>query len=115
MDISEILKLKFPSANFMQDIKLQDNGQGPYIKEWHLPDPKPQKATIDKWKGELDLAYRQQQVRVKRAQEYAAQGITVANLTIAMLEKVIENRPESIDALQLKRLAIKQANPIPTE
>lgn len=59
MNIVEILKLKFKSANFLGDIVLQDDGEGAYIKEWNLVDPIPTKEDLVKWGGELDLEYRQ--------------------------------------------------------
>ena len=55
MNISEILNIKYPNASFFLDIILQDDGEGPYIKEWNLDSPKPQKATIEAWGLEEDV------------------------------------------------------------
>ena len=60
MNISEILRLKFPQANPLSDYILQDDGQGPYICEWNISDvEKPTQEDLDVWAEELDLAYRQ--------------------------------------------------------
>lgn len=66
MNIAEILLLKFPNSNFRRDIIIQDDGHGPYIKEWNLPDPKPTQANLDQWAIDLDLPYRQQQAVMQR-------------------------------------------------
>lgn len=36
MQLNDLLKLKFPTANFRKDILLQNDGEGIYIKEWNL-------------------------------------------------------------------------------
>ena len=59
MNLGDILRLKFPNASWVKDIILQDDGTGPYIKEWNLEIFKPTKKDLDKWAIELDLEYRQ--------------------------------------------------------
>lgn len=55
MNIAEILILKFPDADFFSDIILQDDGEGPYIKEWNIEGvTKPTKSDITKWEAEAD-------------------------------------------------------------
>ena len=56
MNLADILRLKFTDINFLRDVLLQDDGKGPYIKEWNLPEPKPDEATIAQWKLELEPA-----------------------------------------------------------
>lgn len=41
------LKEQFPSASFLKDIILQDDGQGPYIKYWGLGSPKPTEEELN--------------------------------------------------------------------
>lgn len=55
----------------MVDIKLQDDGQGPYIKEWNLEVPQP---TMD----ELNAAYTDPSVQ----QQWALEQNRIANLPI---------------------------------
>lgn len=103
--VAEIILLKYPDINPLVDVVLQDDGAGPYIKEWNLETPKPTKKDLDKWAEEFDLAYRQQQAKLAR--EYppiekqldmqywdSVNGTTVWQDTIA---------------------AIKEASPIPQE
>lgn len=49
MNLFDILSIKFPGASFLHDIKLQDDGEGAYIAEWNLPQPKPDANTIKSW------------------------------------------------------------------
>lgn len=106
MQLGELLRLKFPSIDSIDGYRVQDDGQGAYIKEWNVPViPKPTQEDLDKWALELDLQYRQQQARNSRVypsiQEQAdmqywdsINGTTVWQDTIT---------------------AIKEANPIPQE
>ena len=66
ISLPELLKLKYPNANFMSDIKLQDIGKGPAIYEWNLVDPVPRQKDLDMWQVEFDLAYRQHQAVLQR-------------------------------------------------
>ena len=54
MNISEIIKLKYPNARSLIDFKVQDDGQGPYIKEWNISDKKPSDEDLANWG--IDLA-----------------------------------------------------------
>ena len=56
MKLNEILTIKYPEASFIKDIVLQDDGEGAYIKEWNLPEPKPDDATLNQWNLELEPA-----------------------------------------------------------
>jgi len=49
----------------------------------------------------------------KRRAAYLHEGVTPEALTIALTEKVAENRSEALDALQAKRAAIKLQFPKP--
>lgn len=54
MNLYEIIKLKYPDIDFMSDVLLQDDGQGPYIRYWNLADPKPSTSQLEKWSLELE-------------------------------------------------------------
>jgi hypothetical protein len=41
--------------DFLKDVLLQDDGQGPYIKEWNLDIPKPTMAQLDALKPKQQL------------------------------------------------------------
>ncbi|MCK5615450.1 hypothetical protein KAR91_77015 [Candidatus Pacearchaeota archaeon] len=44
----------------------------------------------------------------ERETEYIKEGCTEKELIVALWEKVVENRPESADALEVKRQAVKE-------
>ena len=46
-----------------------------------------------------------------RAKEYLAKGLTPDKLIVALWEKVVENRPEEADKIQVERVAIKEQIP----
>lgn len=51
MNIYDVLKIKYPEADFRKGIIIFDDGQGPYIKEWNLPDLiQPSMQEIEDWK-----------------------------------------------------------------
>lgn len=54
MNIWFILSRKYPGANFLTDIKLQNDGDGVYIKEWNLSCPKPSDDDLNQWAKELE-------------------------------------------------------------
>lgn len=49
-----------------------------------------------------------------REKDYNESGSKIQDMIVAMWEKVIENRPESANAIQEKRLVIKDKYPKPT-
>ncbi len=105
MLLNEILVLKFPSANFLKEIILQDEGKGPYIKEWNLESPQPSQEDLDKWAIDYDLQYRQQQAVAQRV--YPAIS---AQLDMIYHDHV-NNTNVWIDTIE----AIKLAHPKPME
>lgn len=52
--ISKALQRLFPEATPGVDFLLQDDGDGPYIREWNLAAPKPSQAKIDALGGEIE-------------------------------------------------------------
>lgn len=71
MTLFDILKIKYPDANFQYDILIQDdsNGRGPYIKEWSREDPKPTDKQIRQWfqDAEVIASYEQSQKAIANA------------------------------------------------
>lgn len=72
MQLYDILKLKFPNADFRNSIKLQDDGKGVYIKEWNLQDPQPTQDDIDQWQTDYAQAYQFQQNKIINQSIYDA-------------------------------------------
>ena len=63
MNLAELLKLKFPLADFMSDIILCDHGlgKGVEIQKWSLDGvPRPSISTLAQWRTEVRFAYRTQ-------------------------------------------------------
>lgn len=56
MHISDILRFKYPLANYLTDIILRDDGDGVYISYWGLPDPCPTDSDLQQWQAEMDNA-----------------------------------------------------------
>jgi len=49
-----------------------------------------------------------------RKREYAAEGVTLEEMIVALFEKVVEGKSEMADALQAKRLLAKGRSPKPS-
>lgn len=69
MQLNEILTTKFPDAFkiFPPKIRLQDDGEGIYIKEWNIDEPEPTQEQLDAWAIELeDELFNSQQRELRR-------------------------------------------------
>ena len=60
------------SVDFINDVLLQDDGNGPYIKEWNLAIAKPTDAQLDSYESAADLEERQNAVRATRKAAYGS-------------------------------------------
>lgn len=109
MDLAKTLKLKFPNVSFLKDIILQDDGNGPYIKEWNLQTPKPTDADLLAWKEELKSQYEVEQVIMNRRTEYPIPEL----LAVALWKHIIDNDSTELLALQAKREEVKAKYPKP--
>lgn len=110
MNIADILLLKFPKIDLINQVVVRDDGNGAYIAKWDINlGAKPTKADLDKWAVELKSKYDLNQIAIKRESEYP----TEKELIVALWEKLVENRPESAEALEVKRQAIKIKYPKP--
>lgn len=105
----ELLKLKFPNADFLHEILLGANdetGEGSEIKSWnykHAPQPSPE--DLERWRQEYDLSYRQNQVRELRDALYP----TWKDQFDMQYKDKINNSDVWVKTIE----AIKSANPIP--
>lgn len=57
MNLPELLQLKFPNIDFLKDVLLSDEGNGPFIREWNLEVPKPSKEDLELWADELKVPF----------------------------------------------------------
>jgi len=55
-NLARIIDIKFPTVNFLTDVIIQDDGNGPYIKEWNLPGDMPDQAQLYEWEEEVQEA-----------------------------------------------------------
>ncbi len=112
MHISNILRLKLPTADFRKDIILQDDGQGAYIKEWNVFNvPLPTQADINQWAIELQSQHDLNVVLQAREAAYPA----IKDMVVALWENILEDRPEAMTALEQERISVKARFPKPTE
>ena len=96
------------SVDFESDVLLQDDGSGPYIKEWNIEGvAKPTDEQLATYESAADLHERQNAVRATRK---AAYGSIADQLDMQYKDKL--NGTTTWDD---HVAAVKSANPIPTE
>jgi hypothetical protein len=79
---------------------------------WLDESPKPEKNTLDQEYIEYQTKYG---YIAKREEAYQAAGLTPQALTIALWERLVENNPQTSDALEIIRQDIKNRYPKPSE
>jgi len=57
-------------VDFRNEVRLQDDGKGAYIKEWNLDIPKPTMAQLDAFEAQANEVERLNLVKANRANEY---------------------------------------------
>jgi hypothetical protein len=57
-------------VDFRTEVRLQDDGNGAYIKEWNLDIPKPTMAQLDAFEAQAIEVERLNLVKANRANEY---------------------------------------------
>jgi hypothetical protein len=83
-------------VDFLKDVRLQDDGQGAYIKEWNLDIPKPTMAQLDAFEAQANIVESNLAQVQNRIKEYG----TIAQ----QIEYITEN---GLDAWQTKVNNIK--------
>ena len=86
--------------NFLKDVRLQDDGNGAYIKEWNLDIPKPTMAQLDAFEAQANIVENNQAQVQNRIKEYGS--------IAEQIEYITEN---GLDAWQLKVADIKSKFP----
>jgi hypothetical protein len=87
-------------VDFLKDVRLQDDGQGAYIKEWNLDIPKPTMAQLDAFEAQANIVESNLAQVQNRIKEYG----TIAQ----QIEYITEN---GLDAWQTKVNNIKAKYP----
>ena len=98
---SKIIQYVGNKVDFDNDVKLQNDGQGDYIKEWNLDSPaKPTDAQLNALESDADdYEFNQAQIE-KRKAEYGSAD--------QQMENIIEN---GLEAEQLRIQSIKDKYP----
>lgn len=87
-------------VDFRNEVRLQDDGNGAYIKEWNLDIPKPTMAQLDAFEAQAEVYERNQQVINTRKSLYGSWE--------KQLEEINEN---GIDSWKARIANIKLNNP----
>ena len=87
-------------VDFLNDVKLQDDGNGAYIKEWNLEIPKPTDTQLSAVESDADKLERNNQVIATRKKLYGSWE--------SQLEEIYDN---GIDSWKTRVAQIKADNP----
>jgi hypothetical protein len=87
-------------VDFLNDVKLQDDGQGVYIAEWNLDIAQPTEAQLDALESQAQTYENNQQVIATRKNLYGSWE--------SQLEEIYDN---GIDSWKARILQIKTDNP----
>jgi hypothetical protein len=95
-------------VDFLSDVLLQDDGSGPYIKEWNISGvAKPTNDQLNSYDTAADLEERQNAVRATRKAAYKDIG--------EQLDMQYKDNINGTTTWKDHVAAVKSANPIPTE
>jgi len=97
---SKIKQYVNAEVDFINDVKLQDDGNGAYIKEWNLDIPKPTDAQLSAVETEADKMERNNQVIATRKKLYGSWE--------SQLEEIYDN---GIESWKTRIAQIKTDNP----
>ena len=86
--------------DFLNEVKLQDDGKGAYIKEWNLDIPKPTMAQLDAFEAEATTYENNQKIIATRKSLYGSWE--------SQLEEIYDN---GIDSWKNRIAQIKIDNP----
>ena len=87
-------------VDFLKDVRLQDDGQGAYIKEWNVEEVQPTEEQLDALESQAETLENNNQVIATRKKEYGT--------TAEQLEYIVEN---GVSAFIEKQQQIKISNP----
>lgn len=109
MNIADIIKLKFPEVSLVDQVIIQDDGEGAYISKWDDSlGPEPSKADLDAWAIELAPIKARQDARAARRNAYPAIGDQLDMIYKAMDTGVLPKVPDFYSAIK----AVKDEFPI---
>ena len=97
---NKIRKYLDREVDFLKDVLLQDDGNGPYIKEWNVAEAQPTDEQLNALESEANTLESNYQVIETRKGLYGT--------TEEQLEYIVEN---GVDAFVTKQNQIKTDNP----
>ena len=97
---NKIRKYLDREVDFLKDVILQDDGNGPYIKEWNVAEAQPTDEQLNALESEANTLESNYQVIETRKGLYGT--------TEEQLEYIVEN---GVDAFVTKQQQIKTNNP----
>lgn len=97
---SKIKQYVNSEVDFINDVKLQDDGNGAYIKEWNLDIAKPTQAQLDALESQAQTYENNQQIIATRKKLYGSWE--------SQLEEIYDN---GIDSWKARILQVKTDNP----
>jgi len=97
---SKIIKYVGSEVDFLNDVLLQDDGQGAYIKEWNLDIAQPTQEQLDALETQATIYENNLQQDVKRKSEYGTWEF--------QLDEIYHN---GIDAWKTRIQSIKEKYP----
>ena len=90
-------------VDFLKDVKLQDDGQGAYIKEWNVAEGQPTQEQLDAFASQANDLEALNQVYANRKSEYP----TIEELVVALYDT------NDKSAIEAKRAEVKLKYPKP--
>ncbi len=87
-------------VNFRTEVRLQDDGNGAYIKEWNLDIPKPTMAQLDAFEAQANIIEQNEVIKATRKNLYGPLD--------KQLEEIYDN---GIDSWKARIAQIKTNNP----
>ncbi len=106
---AQVMVYHFKSIGEDIPFVLRANGKFEWI-EGHL---EPSEETLIQWKQEMETKTIQIDWIREIESEYNKDGCTEKTLIVALWERIVEDRPEASDALEVKRQAVKERIPKP--
>ena len=86
--------------DFLKDVLLQDDGQGPYIKEWNLATPKPTLEQLNAFEAQATTYENNEKIKATRKALYGSWE--------SQLEEIYDN---GIDSWKARIAQIKADHP----
>lgn len=112
MNLSDILRLKFPNIDFIRQVIIEDNGNGPYIKQWDNElGEQPSEETLALWSDEISTVRELEIVHELRRNNYPALGDQLDALFKAMEAGILPK----VDGFYDEIKKVKETFPKPPE